>query len=211
MRFDRDAVPFVAALAVPAAVLTAAGHRRAGASVALAAAAVGAFFRDPERPCDLAAAHPDEVLAPADGVVMVAGPGEAGLAPPGVWNQVSIFLNLADVHVNRTPYGGVVTRTTYRPGRYLAAFRAASGTENERTEVWLAGAGGRTVVVRQVVGLLARRIVLRTRPGATLTTGERIGLMRFGSRMDVFVPTDCTVLVGRGQRVRGGQTVIARW
>lgn len=211
MRLDRDAIPFVTALALPAAVLAASGRRGAAAPVAAAAVAVGAFFRDPDRRCDTVAPDPDEVVAPADGIVMVAGAAEAGVAPPGDWGQVSIFLTLADVHVNRAPYGGVVVRTDHRPGRYLAAFRAASGRDNERTEIWLAGPRGRTVVVRQVVGLLARRIVLRARLGATLRAGERIGLMRFGSRMDVFLPPDCTVLVSRGERVRGGETVIARW
>ena len=106
---------------------------------------------------------------------------------------------------------GRVVRTEYRPGRFAAAFTGVAATDNERTEVWLAGDGGRTVVFRQVVGVLARRIVLRVGEGAQLRAGQRIGLMKFGSRMDVFVPRDCTVVVERGDRVRGGETVIARW
>ncbi len=168
------------------------------------------FFRDPDRRCDAVRASADDVLAPADGLVVVAGDPEPGVAPPGEWQQVSIFLSPADVHMNRSPYRGTVTRSDYRPGAFLAAFRERSSMDNERSEIWLTD-GERQIVFRQVVGVLARRIVTRTEVGAHLETGERMGLMKFGSRMDVFVPRDCTVLAARGDRVRGGETVIARW
>ena len=168
------------------------------------------FFRDPDRRCDVVRAPADDVLAPADGLVVVAGDPEPGVAPPGDWQQVSIFLSPVDVHVNRSPYRGTVTRFDYRPGAFLAAFRERSSLDNERSEIWVVD-GDRQIVFRQVVGVLARRIVTRTKVGAHLDTGERMGLMKFGSRMDVFVPPDCTVLAARGDRVRGGETVIARW
>ena len=133
-----------------------------------------------------------------------------GVAPEGDWLQVSIFLSVVDVHVNRSPYRGHVTSTSYRPGSFLAAYRKESAHRNERSEIWLQD-GDRTVVFRQVVGVLARRIVTRVQAGDQLATGERMGLMKFGSRMDVFVPRSCTVPVTVGQRVRGGETVIARW
>ncbi len=220
LRLDRSGWPFVASFAVPAALLAARGRWRWAVPVAALAGYMSFFFRDPDRSCDVAvtaeadqgtAPDPDAVLAPADGVVVVAGDPEPGVPPAGDWRQVSIFLSPVDVHVNRSPYGGRVTRTSYRPGRFLAAFRDAAAAENERTEIWLDAAAGRTIVFRQVVGFLARRIVLRVSAGDRLHAGQRIGLMKFGSRMDVFVPRDCTVVVSRGDRVRGGESVIARW
>jgi phosphatidylserine decarboxylase len=172
------------------------------------------FFRDPDRPCDREEPDTDVVLSPADGMVMVAGEPQEGVAPepapPGGWQQVSVFLSVVDVHVNRSPYRGEVVESSYRPGSFLAAYRAESAHRNERSELWLRD-GERTVVVRQLVGVLARRIVTRTGVGQRLATGERFGLMKFGSRMDVFLPAECTLAVRRGQRVRGGDTVIARW
>jgi phosphatidylserine decarboxylase len=168
------------------------------------------FFRDPDRRCDAEPPDPDDVLSPADGVVMVAGEPQPDVAPEGDWQQVSVFLSVVDVHVNRSPYHGEVVESSYRRGSFLAAYRKESAHRNERSELWLRE-GDRTVVFRQIVGVLARRIVTRTGPGHRLTTGERMGLMKFGSRMDVFLPPECTVLVSKGQRVRGGETVIARW
>src|SRR3954467_13756322 len=168
------------------------------------------FFRDPDRRCDRVPPDPDEVLSPADGVVMVAGEPQEGVTPKGDWQQVSVFLSVVDVHVNRAPYRGRISDYSYRPGSFLAAYRKESAHRNERSELWLRD-GDRTVVFRQIVGVLARRIVTRVGVGAEVATGEGIGLMKFGSRMDVFVPRECTVTVAQGQRVRGGETVIARW
>ena len=172
------------------------------------------FFRDPDRRCDTTPPDPDEVISPADGVVMVAGEPQPGVAPEGTWQQVSVFLSVVDVHVNRSPYHGEVVESSYRPGSFLAAYRRESAHRNERSELWLRNSEGptpRTVVFRQIVGVLARRIVTRTGVGRHLATGERMGLMKFGSRMDVFVPPECELTVTKGQRVRGGETVIARW
>jgi phosphatidylserine decarboxylase len=168
------------------------------------------FFRDPERRCDVSTPEPDAVVSPADGVVMVAGVPQPGVPPRGEWQQVSVFLSVVDVHVNRAPYRGEVVETSYRTGSFLAAYRKESAHRNERSEIWLRD-GDRTVVFRQIVGVLARRIVTRTQQGDRLATGQRMGLMKFGSRMDVFLPPECTLTVGTGQRVRGGETVIARW
>lgn len=208
---DRAGVPFIAAFGVPAALLLALGRWRTAAPLVGLAAFMAAFFRDPDRSCDRVPPGPDDVLAPADGVVVVAGTPQSGAAPAGRWQQISIFLSPLDVHMNRSPYAGRVLHTEYRPGRFAAAFTGVAATDNERTEIWLEDASGRTVVFRQVVGVLARRIVLRVGAGAQLSTGQRIGLMKFGSRMDVFLPPDCTVVVQRGDRVRGGETVIGRW
>lgn len=217
MRIDPAGWPFIAGPLAPAAVLTGAGrltgsrwaNRLAWPFIGLAGY-MTLFFRDPDRRCDRTPPAPDEVLSPADGMVMVAGEPQPGVAPDGAWQQVSVFLSVVDVHVNRSPYCGEVVDTSYRKGSFLAAYRKESAHENERSEIRLRD-GERTVVFRQVVGVLARRIVTRVRSGDRLVTGQRMGLMKFGSRMDVFLPPECTIAVRKGQRVRGGETVIARW
>jgi phosphatidylserine decarboxylase len=217
MRIDRAGWPFITGPLAPAAVLAAAGRGRirllarlAWMPFVLLSAYMALFFRDPDRRCDVEKPDPDDVLSPADGVVMVAGEPQEGVAPEGDWQQVSVFLSVVDVHVNRSPYRGEVVESSYRKGSFLAAYRAESAHRNERSELWLRD-GERTVVFRQIVGVLARRIVTRTGVGQQLATGERMGLMKFGSRMDVFVPRECTLTVEKGQRVRGGESVIARW
>jgi phosphatidylserine decarboxylase len=221
MRIDPAGWPFITGPLAPAVVLGAAGRVTGRRPLRLAAwpliglsAYMTLFFRDPDRRCDRESPAPDEVLSPADGVVMVAGTPQDGVAPAGDWQQVSVFLSVVDVHVNRSPYSGEVVESSYRKGSFLAAYRKESAHRNERSELWLSNSDGpttRTVVFRQIVGALARRIVTRTGPGQRLATGERMGLMKFGSRMDVFVPPECTLTVRKGQRVRGGETVIARW
>ena len=217
MRIDRAGWPFITGPLAPAAVLAVAGRSRIRLLIwpfLALSAYMALFFRDPDRRCDVEPPDPDDVLSPADGVVMVAGEPQEGVspqpAPEGDWQQVSVFLSVVDVHVNRSPYCGEVVESSYRTGSFLAAYRKESAHRNERSELWLRD-GERTVVFRQIVGVLARRIVTRTGPGQRLATGERMGLMKFGSRMDVFVPPECSVLVSKGQRVRGGETVIARW
>ena len=217
MRIDRAGWPFLAVPLGSAAGFAGLGRATGRRWARLAAwpwlaltAYMAVFFRDPDRRCDREPTPAEVVLSPADGVVMVAGDPQPGVAPEGDWQQVSVFLSVVDVHVNRSPYRGHVTSTSYRPGSFLAAYRKESAHRNERSEIWLQD-GDRTVVFRQVVGVLARRIVTRVRAGDQLSTGQRMGLMKFGSRMDVFVPPGCNVPVTVGQRVRGGETVIARW
>jgi phosphatidylserine decarboxylase len=217
MRIDPAGWPFITGPLAPAAALGAAGRVTGRRGLRLAAwplvglsAYMTLFFRDPDRRCDTQPPSPDEVLSPADGMVMVAGTPQDDVAPDGDWQQVSVFLSVVDVHVNRSPYSGEVVESSYRKGSFLAAYRKESAHRNERSELWLRE-GDRTVVFRQIVGVLARRIVTRTGPGQRLATGERMGLMKFGSRMDVFLPPECTLTVRKGQRVRGGETVIARW
>ena len=213
MRIDPAGWPFITVPLAPAAALAMAGGRGtrlAAAPFVALSAYMALFFRDPDRRCDTQPPAPDEVLSPADGMVMVAGEPQEGVAPEGDWQQVSVFLSVVDVHVNRSPYRGEVVESSYRKGSFLAAYRKESAHKNERSEIWIRD-GERTVVFRQIVGVLARRIVTRTGVGQRLATGERMGLMKFGSRMDVFLPPECTLAVRTGQRVRGGETVIARW
>ena len=113
-----------------------------------------------------------------------------------------------DVHVNRMPASGRVTRVSYTPGKFLPAFKHDAATANERSEIWI-DHRGQSVVARQIVGFLARRVVCRVQPGSDVRAGDRFGVMKFGSRMDVFVPPSATLSVTVGQKVRGGETVIA--
>jgi phosphatidylserine decarboxylase len=202
---DRAGYPFIggtAALAIAAALTV--GYAGAVPLFILAAFFLY-FFRDPDRqsPQD-----PSLVLSPADGRVLVAGPADPKATPPGEWKQISIFLSPMDVHVNRTPVTGRVTKVDYRPGKFLPAFHTDAAATNERSEIWVDHAGI-PVVFRQLVGILARRVVTRVQPGAELQAGERVGLMKFGSRMDVFVPPSAEIKVQVGDTVIGGVTVIA--
>ena len=162
------------------------------------------FFRDPERPVNAA---PNAVLSPADGRVMVAGPATAQGFPPDSWQQISIFLSPMDVHVNRMPVSGRVVKVEYHPGRFLPAYKAEAADLNEFTEVVI-DHGGQQVVVRQIVGILARRIVCRVTEGAQVRAGDRFGVMKFGSRMDIFLPRDASLLAKVGDKVVGGVTVM---
>jgi phosphatidylserine decarboxylase len=204
MKIDRAGFPFIAAALVPAAVLGATRRYALAAPFAILGGFMAYFFRDPERqvPQDQ-----DLVVSPADGRVMIAGPSDRRWAPPGDWKQITIFLSPMDVHMNRAPVSGRITHVHYRPGKFLPAYNEGSN-DNEFNEVWI-DANGRTIVFRQVVGLLARRIVCRVEEGQMLERGERVGLMKFGSRMDVFLPMDATLLMSVGDRVVGGETVIA--
>jgi phosphatidylserine decarboxylase len=204
MRIDRAGFPFIAAALVPAAFLVAVRRYALAAPLAAVGGFMAYFFRDPDRrvPQD-----PDVVVSPADGRVMIAGPSDGRWSPPGSWKQITIFLSPMDVHINRTPVSGRVTRGDYRRGKFLPAYNEGAN-ENELNEVWI-DHNGRPVVFRQVVGILARRIVCRVEEGQVLDRGERVGLMRFGSRMDVFMPDDSILQVAVGDRVIGGETILA--
>lgn len=178
----------------------------AGTPVLLLAAFIAFFFRDPER-----AVPPGErlILAPADGHVVAIRPFEewrGAFGEPLV--RVSIFLSVFDVHVNRAPLTGLVSAVTHRPGRFRAAWGEAASAENEQTLIHFASPDG-DVWVKLIAGLIARRIVCRVTPGQKLGAGERIGLIRFGSRADCILPATAALKVRRGQAVRGGTTVLA--
>lgn len=206
MRIDRAGFPFIGGALLLAAALALAGYPLAAIPFALLGGFFAYFFRDPDRTIP---AEPGVAVSPADGRVMIAGPTDRRWAPPGDWKQITIFLSPMDVHMNRTPVEGRVTRVEYRRGKFLPAYNEGSN-DNELNEVWV-DYGGRPVVFRQVVGILARRLVCRVREGDVLERGQRIGLMKFGSRMDVFLPMDAELLVTVGQHVVGGETVIARF
>jgi phosphatidylserine decarboxylase len=161
------------------------------------------FFRDPDR---TAPAVPGAVLAPADGRVMRV----VEIDDPWVGRAVrlSIFLSPLDVHVNRSPVAALVEGVQYAAGRFLAAYRDEASELNERCTLSLQGESAR-VGVKQIAGVVARRIVCRARPGDTLQAGERYGLIRFGSRTDLVVPEGTEIRVKAGDKVRGGETIMA--
>jgi len=157
------------------------------------------FFRDPERAIP---DGPGVVVSPADGTVVAVTEEPEG-------PSVAIFLSVFNVHVNRSPIGGRVTGVSYREGRFLAAFDERAGEMNERSEILIEGDEG-AVRVRQIAGVLARRIICKVRPGDRLEAGQRFGLIRFGSRTDLRLPAGSSVLVRVGDKVRGGSSVIGR-
>jgi phosphatidylserine decarboxylase len=186
-----------------AVLLAWAGRIKAALLLAGVAAFMAFFFRDPER---IAPAIPGAILAPADGrIVDVQG----GVDDPfvGSAQSVSIFLSPLDVHVNRSPLAGLVVGVEYHAGTKMAAYRREASERNERTTIAIQGEAAR-VVVRQIAGVLARRIVCRVRPGDKLALGERFGLIKFGSRTDLVVPASVRLRVKLGDRVRGGRSVV---
>jgi phosphatidylserine decarboxylase len=205
VRIDPAAMPFIGGSLTLGLAIGVTGYWLIAAPFFVSAGFFLFFFRDPDRvpPSNDRRA----VLSPADGRVLVSGPGLAEFSPPGLWLQVSIFLSPMDVHVNRIPATGRVTRVDFKPGRFLPAYRHDAGSANERSEIWIDN-HGQTIVVRQIVGMLARRVVCRVEPGAEVRAGDRFGVMKFGSRMDVFLPHDATLLAKVGDMVRGGETII---
>ena len=171
------------------------------------AAFVFYFFRDPERviPTD-----PGAVVSPADGRIVVITDEDHNARTAAPASASSIFLAIWNVHVNRSPEAGTITTMDYRPGKFLAAMVARASTENEQNVISLSTASGE-MVFKQIAGLIARRVVCWKKPGDIVQRGERIGLVRFGSRVDLWVPRDAEILVSLGDNVKGGSSVLARW
>jgi phosphatidylserine decarboxylase len=163
------------------------------------------FFRDPER---VPEGDEETIVSPADGTVLSVDP--APEAPPGASRRLSIFMSVFNCHVNRAPISGEISRYEYSPGRLRAAFSEKASTENEQNRITVSSAHG-GVTFKQIAGALARRIVFYPRVGERLWRGQRIGMIRLGSRVDLFLPDDAKVLVARGDKVRAGKTPVARW
>jgi phosphatidylserine decarboxylase len=161
------------------------------------------FFRDPERAIP---AEPGLIVSPADGKVTDIAPTQLDGKP---CTRVSIFLSVFDVHVNRSPVSGVVKEVVYRPGKFRNAMDTASAEENEQNIVTMQ-AEGMIVVFKQIAGLLARRIVFNHKPGDTLARGQRVGMIKFGSRTDVIFPASTQLSVKIGDRVKGGLSVLGQ-
>lgn len=194
-------------LAVAAILLWFTGHWGWGIPPVLLAAFFLWFFRDPQR-----------AIPPGNGLIVSPGDGLVTetvsiTTPDGPRQRISIFLSVFDVHVNRAPIGGTVTRVKYQKGQYLNAMNPDSAERNEQNIVTVRGAGadeGIEVTFKQIAGLLARRIVFPLREGERVERGQRVGLIKFGSRTDLVLPGHAEVLVKVGDRVHGGASVIAR-
>lgn len=207
----REGIPFVALFAIPALVAGALAGLAGGAwlwvlatACLLLTAFMAYFFRDPARTV------PSEsgiVVSPADGKVLVVERIDGSDAKSAT--QVSIFLSPMDVHINRAPIGGTIESVIYKPGEFRVASRRIASEVNEQNVISIRGAE-MSVVARQIAGLVARRIVCWKKAGEHVETGERIGLMKFSSRMDVIMTSDIEVLCRIGDRVVGGETVIGR-
>jgi phosphatidylserine decarboxylase len=166
------------------------------------------FFRDPERDIP---PEPGVIVSPADGKVVRVDEVQENEFLHGPARHVAIFMNVFDVHVNRSPVAAVVREMRHRPGEYKAASRDDAASRNEQQILMLENAAGRRVLVVQIAGLLARRIIPLVKPGQPLARGERLGLICFGSRVDLYLPGDSQVQVKTGDRVKAGSSIIGRW
>jgi len=180
------------------------GWNWAGGILVFLAAFVLYFFRDPER---IVPADPAVVVSPADGRVMEIVDQAMG-SQPG--RRVSIFLAIWDVHVNRAPLAGRIRKLDYRPGRFLAAMRSRASAENEQNVIHLSTERGE-IVLKQIAGWIARRVLCWKAEGDTVALGERVGMIRFGSRVDIWLPMEAEIVVRPGQHVAGGSSILARW
>jgi len=200
----REGIPFIILFLIPAVIFVAFGWWIAAALCLLLAGFMAFFFRDPERE---APAEDDIVISPADGRVVTASRVDERASNSAI--QISIFLSPLDVHINRSPIAGEIVEVVYKPGAFHVASREIASIENEQNIVTVRGEKI-TIVFRQIAGVLARRIVLWKKKGERVQLGERIGLMKFSSRMDVIIPAGVEVLVGKGDRVVGGVTILGR-
>lgn len=169
------------------------------------------FFRDPERVIPV---EENVIVSPADGLVTrveygVEAPAELGWANKKV-NKVSVFLNVFDVHVNRAPIGGTITKVIYTPGKFLSANLDEASSENERSLAVVKTKDGTEIAFAQVAGLVARRIVSDLKEGQSIKTGDRYGIIRFGSRADIYLPENIKIKILIGQTMIGGESIIAK-
>lgn len=198
MRIARDGYPYILFLLPVGIALCAAGYPWPGAALIVLGLFIAFFFRDPERTFS---GDVKKVVSPADGKVV-------SIRKEGGAEALSIFLSVFNVHVNRAPVAGVVSRIRYMPGKFMGAFYEKASTENERNSITIEREDGSHVTFVQIAGLIARRIVCWKKEGEKLAAGERIGLIKFGSRVDVYFPPGARIQVQLGQKVRAGETVI---
>lgn len=204
--FAKEAWPFVLPFVVLGAALLAFGHPRWGAAALLVGLLVLLFFRIPSRHSTADAAA---ILAAADGVVTRVDVVEAADVGPGTFHRVVTFLSVFDVHVQRAPVTGEVKSSVLKRGRKVAAFNPNAGDVNEQQTTVFANAAGEIFGVRQIAGLVARRVVSYVRGGERLERGQLMGVIKFSSRVDLLVPMRYRILVREGDRMRGGVTVVA--
>ena len=162
------------------------------------------FFRNPNR---VIPSDPDAVVSPADGKVVIIVDEPMGTRPG---KRISIFLSVFNVHVNRAPVAGRVTKVEYRPGKFYGAYRSRASMENEQNVIAIETPAGE-MVFKQISGAIARRVISWKSPGDVVSKGERFGIIRFGSRVDVWLPADAEIVVALGDKVAGGSSILARW
>lgn len=202
MRIAREGFRYIAVLSIlGVAALAFPATRLLAVPLFGLAAFVTYFFRDPTR---VPPENEKLLVSPGDGKVVYTGPGERDPSR----TQISIFLSIFDVHINRSPLAAVVRKIQYTPGKFLAAYNPEAGTKNEQNELELVD-GDFVVTVRQIAGIAARRIVCAVHESDKLERGERFGLIQFGSRMEIVLPSDTKLHVKVGDRVKGGETIIA--
>jgi phosphatidylserine decarboxylase len=207
MKFAREAWPFVAPFPLLAAALAATGRHKSAAGALLAGGAVLLFFRDPERGFD---GDPAGAVAAADGVVTRVDEVDDPEIGPGRYRRVVTFLSALDVHVQKVPTDGVVVASSLTRGKKLPAFKPDVDKVNEAHLTVIERADGERVGVRQIAGLIARRVVCYLSPGQPVHRGQPLGLIKFGSRVDLMVPDSWEVLAQQGDRLRNGETPVAR-
>lgn len=205
MQIAREGWPYIGGLLVAGAGFLALRLHWPGGLLVVLGLFTAFFFRDPERAIPEGAGL---VVSPADGKVVKVAPAPDGhpLGPGAT--QVSIFLSIFDVHINRAPIGGTIEKVEYHRGEFLPAYDDKASLRNEQNAVTVRD-GEMRVVFKQIAGLIARRIVFRKREADPVARGERVGLIKFGSRVDVFLPRGCEVRVKPGDRVAGGRSVLA--
>ena len=195
MSIAKEGYPYIAILGVLAIIAFIAGWKWPGLALLVLTAFVIFFFRDPDRTFE---GTERQIASPADGKVV-------SVRQENGQEAISIFLSVFDVHINRAPISGNVTAVDYYKGKFLLAFDERASGENERNSITMEGQGHQIRFV-QIAGLIARRIVCWSKPGENLAVGDRIGLIKFGSRVDVFLPAGSKIYVKRGDRVVGGKT-----
>ena len=205
MKIDRAGFPFIAGALVPAVALAARRRPLLAASFVALGGFLTYFFRDPDRHVP---ADSDLVVSPADGKIVMITEVQEPAFIGGAAIRISVFMNVFNVHVNRYPVDGTVRYIHYNPGRFLNAATEKSSLENEQMSVGLETKSG-PILVRQIAGLIARRIVTYSKEGQVVKQGERMGIIRFGSRVDVFIPTSSKVRVKVGETSNAGVTVLA--
>lgn len=213
----REGYPFILASIFGTIVLFLAGFKSVSYLSGGVAVFIISFFRDPEREIP---EDEDSIVSPADGKVIIIDRCEndnSTFVPSfvkggmGVFVKISIFMNVFNVHVNRVPASGRVSRVFYNPGRFFPADKDKASLENEQNALLIEADNEKRFVVNQIAGLIARRIVCYAKEGDKIERGKRFGMIRFGSRLDVYLPVDCRINVKVGDKVKSGSSILAYW
>ena len=208
MPFDKEALPYVITFTILVLMASFVGLQRTALVLLLIGLCIAAFFRDPQRAIP---SSPNIIVSPADGkVVEIAEHEHFSLAPNQEFTRISIFLSVLNVHINRSPIAGKLTGYGYHPGKFMMAFHPKASLDNEQSHLLITADDGTLIGVKQIAGWIARRIVTRVKVGDTLARGQRFGLIRFGSRVDIFLPPSAQLRVKVGDTVTGARDILAQ-